>query len=233
MSHLVLFVITSHAMLGDTDKPTGAFLPEIVHPYNALAAAGIAIDFVSPRGGMPPLYGQDDNDPELSAFMSDPQIMARLARSLRPDEVDPARYDAIFFAGGHGTMWDLPDNERLALITAAIYERGAPVAAVCHGPVGLLGVTLSDGTALLDGHDVAAFTNDEEREVGLDDVVPFLLADALVERGARHRPAGLWASQTVVSGRLITGQNPASARGVGEALRDALAAGGSTIGKVA
>lgn len=224
MSHLVLFVLTSHAELGGTDQQTGAYLPEIVHPFNVLDAAGIAVDFVSPLGGMPPLYGHDDSDSELSAFLGDARIMARLERSLRPEEVVPTRYDAVFYAGGHGAMWDLPDHSGLAAITAGLYERGAPVAAVCHGPAGLANVRLNDGRYLVEGHELAAFTNDEEAEVGLTTVVPFLLADRLAERGAQHRPAANWEPQAVASRGLITGQNPASARRVGELLRDRLLA---------
>ncbi|HEU4537166.1 MAG TPA: type 1 glutamine amidotransferase domain-containing protein, partial [Polyangiaceae bacterium] len=139
-------------------------------------------------------------------------------RSLRPDQVDPAAYDAVFYAGGHGTMWDFPDDAALARIAAAVYERGGVVAAVCHGPAGLVNVKLSSGEWLVAGREVAAFTNDEERAVGLAEVVPFLLADRLVERGARHRPAPNFQANVVVSGRLVTGQNPASARGVGDAI---------------
>ena len=222
MTPRVLFVLTSHAELGTTDQTTGAYLPEIVHPYEALKAAGVAIDFVSPLGGKPPLIGFDNEDPALVAFLDDPEVMARLERSFRPEEIEPTRYDAIFFAGGHGTMWDLPDQAKLAEITAALYERGAPVAAVCHGPAGLLNTRLGNGRYLIEGHDLAAFTNAEEEAVELTQVVPFLLADQLVARGARHHPAPNWQEQVVVSGQLITGQNPASARAVGEALRAAL-----------
>jgi len=149
--------------------------------------------------------------------------MARLHASLRPDGVDPARYAAIFYAGGHGTMWDLPDNATLGAITAAIYEAGGIAAAVCHGPAGLVNVKLSTGKYLVDGKDLAAFTDAEESAVGLTNVVPFLLASTLTARGARHKPAANWAANVVVSDRLITGQNPASARGVGEAIVSALA----------
>lgn len=222
-SRRVLFVLTSHDKLGSTGKSTGAYLSEITHVYDVLAKAGIAIDFVSPAGGQVPLDGVDRKDTVNAAFLDNASIMARLADTPRPTSIDPSRYDAIFYAGGHGTMWDLPDDGSLATLAAQIYERGGLVAAVCHGPAGLVNIKLSSGQYLVAGKDVAAFTNDEESAVGLTSVVPFSLADKLVERGATHKPADKWAAQIVVSERVITGQNPQSAKGVGEALANALA----------
>jgi putative intracellular protease/amidase len=218
-----LIVVTSHDRLGTTGKPTGAYLSEISHVYLPLVRAGIEVDFLSPQGGRVPLDGLDRKDADNAAFLDDATAMTRLHASLRPDQVDPARYGAIFYAGGHGTMWDLPNDAGLARITAAIYEAGGIVAAVCHGPAGLVNVKLSSGEYLVAGKNVAAFTDDEERAVGLTEVVPFLLASTLVGRGARHQAAPNFAAKVVVSERLITGQNPASARGVGEALVGALA----------
>lgn len=217
-----LIVLTSCDRLGATGKPTGAYLAEITHVYSQLARADVPVDFVSPRGGRIPLDGVDGRDADNAAFLADAAAVARLHGSLRPDQVDPARYGAIFYAGGHGTMWDLPDDAGLARIAAAIYEAGGVVAAVCHGPAGLVNVRLADGSYLVAGKDVAAFTDDEERAVGLAEVVPFLLASTLAARGARHLPAPNFAANVVASARLITGQNPASARGVGEALVAAL-----------
>lgn len=134
----------------------------------------------------------------------------------------PERYAAIFFAGGHGAMWDFPKSPAVNSVTRSIYEAGGVVAAVCHGPAALVNVTLSNGTHLVAGKNVAAFTDDEERAVELDKEVPFLLATTLVARGAHHHPAPDWTAKVVVDGRLITGQNPQSAAGVGEALRDLL-----------
>ncbi|MCU0683528.1 MAG: type 1 glutamine amidotransferase domain-containing protein [Polyangiaceae bacterium] len=223
MPKRALIIVTNHDRKGDTGKPTGAYLAEITHPHEALRAAGITVDFASPKGGRVPLDGVDRSDPANAAFLDDEALVARLHRSLRPDQIDPSNYDAIFYAGGHGTMWDFPDDLGLARVAAAIYERGGVVAAVCHGPAGLVNVKLSSGEWLVAGQDVAAFTNDEERAVGLAEVVPFLLADRLVERGARHHPAPNFQANVVVSGRLVTGQNPASARGVGEAVAKLLA----------
>jgi putative intracellular protease/amidase len=213
-----LIVLTSHDQLGATGKKTGAYLSEISHVYWTLADAGIAVDFVSPAGGQVPLDGVDREDGDNARFLDSADVMVRVAKSLKPSEVEPARYAAIYYAGGHGTMWDLPDDAGLQKIAAAIYEAGGIVAAVCHGPAGLVNIQLSDGAYLVANKQVAAFTNDEERAVGLTEVVPFLLAEKLVERGATHVPAPNFAANVVTSERLITGQNPASARGVGQAI---------------
>lgn len=162
------------------------------------------------------LDGITDADAASTAFLA--AHRDELQTSLAADAVDPARYDAIYFAGGHGAMWDLPDSAAFARVASAIYERGGAVAAVCHGPAALLNIRLADGSFLVAGKRVSAFTNDEERAVKLEAVVPFLLADKLEERGARHDPAPLWQKKVVVSDRLVTGQNPASAAGVAEAV---------------
>ena len=218
MSKKLLIVLTSHAIKGSTGEPTGAYLAELSHPYEVFQQAGFAVDFASVKGGVVPLDGVDRKDPTNAAFLDDAPLMARLHQSQTPAEIKEGEYDAIFYAGGHGTMWDFPQSERLAAVAASIYERGGVVGAVCHGPAALVNVKLSDGTYLVAGKEVAAFTNAEERAVGLEKIVPFLLQDALTERGATVKPAANWAKQVVVSERLVTGQNPASARGVAEAM---------------
>lgn len=223
MTKRTLIVLTSHDKLGTTGKPTGAYLSEITHVYHALVKAGIAVDFVSPRGGRVPLDGVDRKDAANATFLDDAAAMQQIETTRSPDQVDPARYAAIYFAGGHGTMWDLPDDVGLQRITAAIYEAGGVVAAVCHGPSGLVNVRLANGAHLVAGKRLAAFTDEEERAVELTAVVPFLLASTLVARGAIHETAPNFAAKVVVDGRLVTGQNPASARGVGEAIVAALA----------
>jgi len=223
MSHRVLVAVTSHAEKGSTHEPTGAYLAEISHPYAVLREAGFTVDFVSPAGGRVPLDGVDRKDPVNAAFLDDPKALAHLHESLRSSEATSAGYDAIFFAGGHGTMWDFPDDAGLQKLAAEIYTRGGAVAAVCHGPAGLVNLKV-DGAYLVAGKDVAAFTNEEERAVGLEKVVPFLLADRLTERGARHQPGPPWKEKVVVSERLVTGQNPASAPGVARALVGVLTA---------
>lgn len=217
----ILFVLTSHDRKGPAGAdaaPSGFYLSEVSHPYHVLAGAGHAVDFVSPQGGGTHVDGLDLDDPVNAAFWNDPALRGATENTLAPSQVDSRAYAAIFYAGGHAAMWDLPDNEELAAIAADIHARGGVVAAVCHGPAGLVNVRLPDGRYLVDDRDVSAFTNGEERAVGLYDVVPFLLADALEARGARHLPAPDFQAQVVVSGRLVTGQNPASARGVAQAM---------------
>lgn len=220
MSRSVLFVVTSHSQLGDTGRETGYFLSEVTHPHQVLVDAGLDVEFVSPSGGTPPMdpksFNTDDGDNK--AFLEHDGWRRRFASTRRPSQVDSGDYDAIFFAGGHGAMWDFPDNAELAALTRAIYEHGGAVGAVCHGPAGLVNVTLSDGSYLVDGKQVASFTNEEEEAVGLSEVVPFLLQSKLEERGARHSRAEKFQAHVVTDGRLVTGQNPASARGVGEGL---------------
>ncbi|MGW2212025.1 type 1 glutamine amidotransferase domain-containing protein [Streptomyces sp. NPDC001781] len=218
----VLFALTSHEALADTGRRTGFYLPEAAHPWRVLTDAGYRVDLMSVRGGRPPVDGQDLSDPVQQAFLDDPRMAAQLAGTRRPQDIDPAGYDAILYVGGHGTMWDFPGNARLAGIAGDIWEAGGAVAAVCHGPAGLLDVTLADGAHLVDGRNVAAFTNSEEDAVGLSDVVPFALQSALEERGAKHSGADDFQAHVVVDGRLVTGQNPASATGVGQALAGVL-----------
>lgn len=215
----VLIAVTSHSALGDTGRTTGYYLSEVSHPWHALVAAGYAVAFVSPQGGEAPLDpgSRKTDDPINAAFLASADFEA-LSHTLRPEDVDPADYVAVWYAGGHGTMWDFAENERLAQIAAKIYDAGGVVGAVCHGPAGLVNVRLSDGSYLVAGKRVAAFTDDEERAAGLDAVVPFLLQSTLEARGADHRGAALWQSHVEVDGRLVTGQNPASAQEAGEAL---------------
>jgi putative intracellular protease/amidase len=211
-----LFVLTSHDTLGDTGKETGFYLAEVTHPYVAFEQAGIEVDFVSPKGGKAPMTGLDLTDPLNKAFLDEPQKVVKVENTLTPAEIDPKNYAAIFYAGGHGTMWDFPHQEEIDRIAAAIYEQGGVVGAVCHGPAGLVNIKLSDGSYLVAGKTVAAFTNDEEVAVELSDVIPFFLAEKLVERGAIHTKAAIFQPHVEVSDRLVTGQNPASAKGVGE-----------------
>jgi putative intracellular protease/amidase len=212
----VLFVLTSHDRLGDTGKETGFYLPEVTHPYYVFEQAGIEVEFVSPQGGKAPMIGVDLQDPLNQAFLDNPKTVDQVENTLSPSEIDLTRYDAIFYAGGHGTMWDFPHQEQLAQLAASLYEQGGVVGAVCHGPAGLVNVKLSDGSYLVAGKRVAAFTNEEEIAVGLETVVPFLLESTLIARGATHTKADNFQAHVEVSDRLVTGQNPASAAGVAE-----------------
>ncbi len=212
----VLIVLTSHDTLGDTGKETGFYLPEVTHPLEAFNRAGLTVDFVSPKGGKAPMLGVDLEDPLNKAFLDDATQVSRVENTLNPAQIDPAEYGAIFYAGGHGTMWDFADNQELAAIAAAIYEAGGIVGAVCHGPAALVNLKLSDGSYLVANKTVAAFTNEEEAAVGLTDIVPFLLEAKLIERGANFTKVANFQVCVVECDRLVTGQNPASAAGVGE-----------------
>lgn len=220
----VLFVLTSHGVKGDSGQPTGFYLGEVTHPLAVLDAAGIKVEFASIEGGEPPVDGLDLDDATNARYWNDETFRAAIRNTAKLADVDPARYAAIFFAGGHGAMWDLPQSPAVASTARDIFEAGGIVAAVCHGPAALVNVRLSDGSYLVAGRNVSAFTDSEERAVGLDKTVPFLLASTLTERGAIHHPAADWNAKVVVDGRLVTGQNPQSATGVGEAIRDLLAA---------
>ena len=219
----ILIALTSHGTLGDTGRKTGFYLPEVVHPYDVFREAGYTVAFVSPRGGQPPMDGLDPADSRLAAFLNDEAVMAQLAATLTPDALDAADYAAIFYAGGHGTMWDFAENQELARLAGEIYDQGGVVSAVCHGPAGLVNIRLADGAYLVADKAVAAFTNEEEAAVGLTDIVPFLLESTLQSRGARITKAPNFQEHTVVSERLVTGQNPASAKAVAEQVVQVLA----------
>ncbi len=214
----ILLVLTSHEDMGKSGKKTGFYLSEAAHPFEVFTKAGAIVDFVSPKGGKPPIDGIDLTDPVNKAFVESPEIARKLEQSLKPADVDPAQYAAIFYVGGHGAMWDFPDDAKLAEIAGKMYDAGGVVAAVCHGPAGLVGVKLANGKLLIEGKEVACFTNDEEAQVGTKSLVPFLLETRLTGLRARVRKAGNFQPNVIVSERLVTGQNPASARGVAESV---------------
>ncbi len=216
-----LIVLTSHGQLGNTGRKTGFYLSEVSHPYKVFTDAGLEVDFASPKGGAAPMDGVDRNDPTNAAFL-DGDALKRTQTTLKTSAVDPSRYQAVFLAGGHGTMWDLRADAGLQSLTAKIYDAGGVVGAVCHGPAGLVDVKLSDGSYLVAGKTVTSFTNEEEDAVELTAVVPFLLETALTAHGAKFVGAPKFKAHVVVSDRLVTGQNPASAAGVAEAIVKAL-----------
>lgn len=217
MEKKVLFVVTSHDKKGDTGQPTGYYLAEVSHPWDVLHNAGYEIDIVSPKGGKAPLDGFNLEDPINKKFWEDTKYRTKIENTMKPSEVKPEEYSAIFYAGGHGTMWDFADNAELAKIASKIYENNGIVSAVCHGPAGLVNIKLSNGKYLVDGKKINAFTNEEESAVGLEKVVPFMLETTLIERGAKFEKSGLWQKHVTTDQRVVTGQNPQSAKGVGEA----------------
>ncbi len=180
--------------------------------------AGYEIDFVSPNGGNPPVDGFNLDDEVNKKFWEDAEYHRKIENTMKPSKVNPDDYVAIHYAGGHGTMWDFPDNQKLAEIAAKIYENNGIVSAVCHGPAGIVNIKLSDGKYLVEGKKINAFSNEEEQVVKLDKVVPFLLESKLIERGAKFEKSDLWQPHVVVDQRVVTGQNPQSAKSVGEAV---------------
>lgn len=214
----IAIVLTNHGELGNTGKPTGFYLSEASHPYYVFKDAGYLVDFISPKGGLAPMDGVDMQDPINATFLSDPELVSKTRSTLPIHQTTPERYDALFFAGGHGTMWDFPDDAQLQKLITAVYERGGVIAAVCHGPAALVNVKLSNGDYLVADKEVSAFTNEEESAVKLEKVVPFALESKLRARGARFIKADNFKQKVAVAERLVTGQNPASATGVAEAV---------------
>ena len=217
----ILIVVSSHDRKG-SDLVAGFWFPELTHPAQVFAQAGYAYDIASPQGGMPPFDGFDLKDAGNSWFWIQPEQRNKLANSLKLSQVDASRYEAVMLVGGHGPMWDFVKNPALHGIVRTIYERGGVVSAVCHGPAGLLGLELSDGTPLIAGRRLTAFTNEEEVSRQYDRLIPFELETALKAEQARFEKADTFQSRVVVDGRLITGQNPASAKAFGEAVVAAL-----------
>jgi len=218
-SKKVLFVVTSCNVKGATGIPTGFNLSEVTHPLEKLEASGVVVDIASIKGGNAPLDGLEDfNDPINAKYWADTDFRKAITNTLKLDAAKASDYDAIFFAGGHGTMWDFPDSAAVLKLVPEFYESGKIVSAVCHGPAALVNVKLGDGSYLISGKNVAAFTNGEEEEVQSTNVVPFLLEDALIKNGANYKHASNWNNNIAIDDRLITGQNPQSAASVGEAL---------------
>lgn len=218
----VLFVITSHNLLGNSGHKTGAYLSEITHPYDEFTSAGYKIDMVSPKGGKVPLDGITMDDPLNAEWMNDQEFLTKIENTFLPWQIRATDYNAIFYVGGHGAMFDLSDNGELQRITREIYEDDGVVGAVCHGVAGLINVRLHDGSYLVKNHEVTAFTNSEEKAVGWEKVVPFLLQLRLEDRGVEFTSAANFTCHVVKSGRLVTGQNPASAMGTAKAMIEVL-----------
>ena len=210
----ILIVLTSHTELGNTGKKTGFWLPELTHPYYEFTEAGYSVDVASVEGGMAPIDSKafTEEDEYHQVFLSDAELMAKVIRSIPLAEVVPDDYSAIMFAGGSGPMWDFPNNADISRVSSAIYENQGIVSAVCHGGAALVNLKLSSGELLVEGKRISAFTNEEEASLGTADVVPFLLQEKLIERGAIHISGKAWEENVVVDGRLVTGQNPASAK---------------------
>jgi putative intracellular protease/amidase len=223
----ILMVLTSHDQLGNTGKKTGFWLEEFAAPYYVLKDAGHEITLASPKGGQPPLDPKsDESDAQTDAtrrFKEDTAAQAHLASTKLLSSMNSSDFDAVFYPGGHGPLWDLAeDSHSKALIEATLAE-GKPVALVCHAPAVLKNVQSADGKPMVSGKSVTGFTDEEEAAVGLTDVVPFLLEDELKRLGANFSKAGVFQPHVVRDGLLITGQNPPSSEPAADALLNALA----------
>jgi putative intracellular protease/amidase len=209
----VLIVVTNHSELGDSGKKTGYYLPEVTHPYFKFVEAGHEVDFASPLGGKAPMdeKSRDLSDSYNKKFLDNPNLIGQLDKTIALSKIKPKDYQAIVFAGGHGTMWDFRSSKVIKNLTREIYEKGGIVAAVCHGPAALLDVALSNGQYLLKNRKVTGFTNEEEEIVKLTKTMPFLLETKMREQGATFLKADPWQEKVVTDQRVVTGQNPASA----------------------
>jgi putative intracellular protease/amidase len=228
MTKTALILTTSAASMGDGGKATGFYWEELGEPYWALTDAGYTVQFASVSGGMPPAdpgsAAPENRNPAVRRFMENPAAIAALGASLPVAGINGADYNAIFLPGGHGTMWDLAQTPAVGRAVAATFEAGGIVAAVCHGPAGLTEAYLADGTPLVKGRKVSAFTDAEERAAGLEGVVPYLLETKLRAQGALFDAnAALFQAHAVRDGRLITGQNPRSTGAVTDLMMTALA----------
>ena len=218
----IMMVLTSHDHLGETGKKTGFWLEEFAAPYYVFKDAGAAITLASPKGGQPPLDPKSDEpDAQTDAtrrFRADAEATAALASTRVLADVANNDFDAVFYPGGHGPLWDLANDQDSIGLIESTYAAGKPIALVCHAPGALRKTSTSDGEPLVKGKKVTGFTNSEESAVGLTDVVPFLLEDMLKAKGANYEKKADWAVHVVTEGNLITGQNPASSEAAAEAL---------------
>lgn len=223
----ILMVLTSHDQLGNTGKKTGFWLEEFAAPYYVFIDAGAQITLASPKGGQPPLDPKSDEpDAQTDAtrrFQQDTEAQIALADTIPLGEIDPYDFDAVFYPGGHGPLWDLAENKDSITLLEALYASNKPIAAVCHAPGVFKQVKAADGQLVVKGKRVTGFTNSEEEAVGLTDVVPFLVEDMLKANGGEYSKAADWASYVVEDGNLITGQNPASSEAAAQALLKRLA----------
>ena len=222
----ILMVITSHDQLGDTGHKTGFWLEEFASPYYVFKDANAAITLASPKGGQPPLDPKSDEPDFQTAatdrFKNDAAANAELANTLKLAEINADDYDAVFYPGGHGPLWDLSEDENSIKLIEKLYASGKPVAAVCHAPAVFRNTKHPDGTALIKNKSVTGFSNSEEAAVQLTEVVPFLLEDELQSKGAKYSKADDWHPYAITDGNFITGQNPQSSELAAQAVLDAL-----------
>lgn len=211
----ILIILTSSATMGETDKPTGLWFEELATPYYAFVDANASVTLASIRGGPAPIdprsvKARGENEANVDRFLVDEAASKALNETLPVRAIDISEYDAVFLPGGHGTMWDLPESAELAMLLGKAWADGKVIAAVCHGPAGLVNVKDESGVALVSGRRVTCFSDSEERAAGLDEAVPFLLETRLRELGGRYESIADFQPLAIADGRLVTGQNPAS-----------------------
>jgi|TARA_R110002050_G_scaffold250623_5_gene388651 putative intracellular protease/amidase len=218
----ILIVLTSHALLGNTGEKTGFWIEEFATPYYYLVDNGANVTLASPDGGQPPIDPTSDkpeNQTESTKrFKNDEALQEKLSNTLKLSEISTKEYDAVFYPGGHGPLWDLAESEVSAKLIESFYNADKPVAFVCHAPAALKNVKNISGEPLVKGKKVTGFTNSEEEMVGLTDVVPFLVEDMLKEKGGIYSKSNDFEAYALEDGLLITGQNPASSQKVAELL---------------
>ena len=223
----ILMVLTSHDQLGDTGRKTGFWLEEFAAPYFVFRDAGVQLTLASPKGGQPPVDPKSDlpenQTPAMARFKQDPAAQKALSQTVRLADVKAQDYDTVFYVGGHGPLWDLAESPDSIALIESFYNSGKPVALVCHSP-GVLRQVTYKGAPIVKGKRVTGFTNDEEEAVHLTKVVPFLVEDELKRLGANFEKVPNWQPFSIVDGRLVTGQNPASSTGAAEALLKVVAA---------
>jgi putative intracellular protease/amidase len=228
MTKKVLVVLTSHDRLGDTGSKTGFWLEELAAPYYVFKDAGVEMILASPAGGHPPLDPKSD-DPSAQTeatrrFKDDTAANDQLSNTVKLSEVQASHFDAIFYPGGHGPLWDLVSDKNSIRLVEEFWAAGKPVSSVCHAPIALANAKDASGDFIVKGREVTGFTNSEEETVGLTDVVPLLVEDTMIERGAKYSKTQDWAVYTRQDGHLITGQNPASSEQVAKLVLSAIAA---------
>lgn len=219
----ILMVLTSHSQLGESGKTTGLWLEELAAPYYAFKDARANITLASPAGGKPPVdphsEATDSQTDATRRFLADAEATRALAQTHKLSEIDdPAGFDAVFYPGGHGPLWDLADDRDSQRLIESLYAQGKPIGAVCHGVAALRDVRGPFGLPLVRGKAVTGFSNSEERAAGLAEVVPFLVEDMLKTIGGTYSKAADWQAHVVTSGNLITGQNPASSAAAAKAV---------------
>ncbi|MEO9892988.1 type 1 glutamine amidotransferase domain-containing protein [Aurantibacter sp.] len=222
----ILFVLTSHDKLGDTGKKTGFWVEEFANPYYSLLDKGADITIATPKGGAAPIDPSSDSPDaateDTDRFNKDEEAKNKIANTKKLSDMNPDDFDAVFYPGGHGPLWDLASDVNSIALIEKFNGQKKPVAFVCHAPAALKSVKNNDGSLLVKGKNVTGFTNTEEAAVGLTDVVPFLVEDMLNSNGGTYSKADDWAPYAIKDGNLITGQNPASSELVAEKLLESL-----------